>query len=201
MNLMARMSEINSRLNEIRSASEKETDVEKLASMSKECDSLQEERKQLESKMNIMNKTEIKPFKMEENSMNKEMLEEFVCADIETSKYILLYAIMKTDKLVRDFVIEVYKDKLYMRKDYIERFDIDNWYEEKSILSSALREKTEATSAKLKQVIMKIMQDSGLVIKEKDRFKVVRPLLKEKFISMLDKNGDMEYAKAIGGLL
>lgn len=135
------------------------------------------------------------------NVMNKELLEEFVCADIETSKYILLYAIMKTDKLVRDFVIEVYKDKLYMRKDYIERFDIDNWYEEKCILSSTLRERTEATSVKLKQVIMKIMQDSGLVIKEKDRFKVVRPLLKEKFISMLDKNGDMEYAKAIGGLL
>ena len=51
--------------------------------------------------------------------MDKEMLEEFVCSDIETSKYILLYAIMKTDKLVRDFVIEVYKDKLYMRKEYI----------------------------------------------------------------------------------
>ena len=48
---------------------------------------------------------------------------------------------------------------------------------------------------------MKIMQDSGLVIKEKTRFKIVRPLLKEKYISMLDKNGDLEYAKAIGGLL
>ena len=133
--------------------------------------------------------------------MDKEMLEEFVCSDIETSKYILLYTIMKTDKLVRDFIIEVYKDKLYMKKEYIEKFDIDNWYEEKCILSSTLREKTEATTAKLKQVIMKIMQDSGLVIKEKEKFKIVRPLLKEKFISMLDKNGDMEYAKAIGGLL
>ena len=133
--------------------------------------------------------------------MDKEMLEEFVCSDIETSKYILLYAIMKTDRLVRDFVIEVYKDKLYMRKEYIEKFDIDNWYEEKCILSETLRERTESTSAKLKQVIMKILQDSGLVIKEKDRFKIVRPLLKEKYISMLDKNGDMEYAKAIGGLV
>lgn len=133
--------------------------------------------------------------------MDKEMLEEFVCSDIETSKHILLYTIMKTDKLVRDFIIEVYKDKLYMKKEYIEKFDIDNWYEEKCILSSTLREKTEATTAKLKQVIMKIMQDSGLVIKEKERFKIVRPLLKAKFISMLDKNGDMEYAKAIGGLL
>lgn len=134
-------------------------------------------------------------------AMDKEMLEEFVCSDVETSKYILLYAIMKTDKLVRDFVIEVYKDKLYMRNEYIEKFDINNWYEEKCILSNTLRERSESTSAKLKQVIMKILQDSGLVIKEKDRYKVVRPLLKEKYISMLDKNGDLEYAKAIGGLL
>lgn len=133
--------------------------------------------------------------------MDSEMLEEFVYSDIETSKCILLYTIMKTDRLVRDFIIEVYKDKLYMKKEYIEKFDIDNWYEEKCILSQILRERTESTTAKLKQVIMKIMQDSGLVIKEKDRFKIVRPLLKEKFISMLDKKGDMEYAKAIGGLL
>ena len=88
-----------------------------------------------------------------------------------------------------------------MRKEYIEKFDIDNWYEEKCVLSKTLKERTESTSAKLKQVIMKILQDSGLVIKEKDRFKIVRPLLKEKFITMLEKNGDLVYAKAIGGLI
>ena len=133
--------------------------------------------------------------------MDSEMLDDFVHADIETSKYILLYTIMKTDRLVRDFVVEVYKDKLFMRKDYIEKFDIDNWYEEKCILSKNLKERAESTATKLKQVIMKILQDSGLVIKEKKRFKIVRPLLKEKYISMLAKKGDIEYAKAIGGLL
>ena len=133
--------------------------------------------------------------------MDEEMLDEFVHSDIETSKYILLYAIMKTDRLVKDFIIEVYKDKLFMRKDYIEKFDIDNWYEEKCILSKMLRERTESTTAKLKQVLMKILQDSGLVIKEKNKFRIVRPLLKEKYISMLDKRGDIEYAKAVGGLL
>lgn len=133
--------------------------------------------------------------------MDKDMLYEFCYSDIENSKFILLYSIMKTDRLVRDFVVEIYKDKLMMRKEYIEKFDIDNWYEEKCILSDTLKNRSEATSAKLKQVIMKIMQDSGLVIKEKNRFKIVRPLLKESFISMLDKNGDLEYAKAIGGLL
>ena len=69
------------------------------------------------------------------------MLNDFVYSDIETSKYILLYAIMKTDKLVRDFIFEVYKDKLLMRKEYIEKFDINNWYEEKCILSRTFKRK------------------------------------------------------------
>lgn len=133
--------------------------------------------------------------------LNEELLYDLVHSELENSKFILLYAIMKTDKLVRDFIIEVYKDKLLMRKEYIEKFDIDNWYEEKCILSQTLKERTESTSAKLKQVIMKILQDSGLVVKEKDRFKIIRPLLKEKYIRQLDVNGDLEYAKAIGGLV
>ena len=133
--------------------------------------------------------------------LNDELLNDFVYSDIENSKHILLYSIMKTDKLVRDFIIEVYKDKLLMRNEYIEKFDIDNWYEEKCILSQTLKERTESTSLKLKQVILKILQDSGLVVKETDKFKIIRPLLKEKFIRQLDVNGDIEYAKAIGGLV
>lgn len=133
--------------------------------------------------------------------LNNEMLNDFVYTDLDNSKYILLYAIMKTDKLVRDFIIEVYKEKLFMRKEYIEKFEIDNWYDEKCILSKTLKERSESTSAKLKQVIMKILQDSGLVVKEKDKFRVIRPLLKEKYIHQLDLLGDMEYAKAIGGLI
>jgi len=133
--------------------------------------------------------------------MKNDMLKEFVESDIDNSKYILLYSIMKTDRLVRDFVIEVYKDKLLMRKEYIEKFDIDNWYDEKCILSNSLKEKSDKTSAKLKQVIMRILAEAGLVIKEKTRFKVVRPLLRESYINMLDRNNDIEYAKAIGGLL
>lgn len=135
------------------------------------------------------------------NVMDKNMMEEFVNSSIDNSKYILLYTIMKTDRLVREFVLDVYKYKLIMRKEYIEKFDIDNWYEEKCSLSTTLKEKSEQTSAKLKQVIMKIMQDSGLVIKEKNRFKIISPLLKETYINMLDRKGDLEYAKAIGGLI
>ncbi len=133
--------------------------------------------------------------------MDEDLMNDFVYSDIDNSKYILLYAIMKTDKLVRDFMLEVYKYKLFMRKDYIEKFEIDNWYEEKCICSQTLRELSDSTAMKLKQVIMKILQDAGLVLKEKNRFKVEKSLLKEKLINQIKKNGDQEYAIAIGGTL
>ena len=133
--------------------------------------------------------------------LDNELLKEFVYADLETSKYILLYSIMKTDRLVRDFIFEVYKDKLYMRRDFIDNYDIETWYEEKRAMSKVLNERSDSTSYKMKQVLMKIVQDSGLVRKEKNIYKIEKPLLKEKFIAMLNERGDYEYVKAIGGLI
>lgn len=134
--------------------------------------------------------------------MNNEILENFVYSDVETSKYLLVYAIMKTDKLVRDFIIEVYKDKIIMRNEYIEKYDIDRWYEMKKESSVTLKNKSDITNNKAKQVIMKILQDSGMVVKESNnRFRIIKPLLNDKFMYLLEENNDIEYAKAIGGLL
>lgn len=135
-------------------------------------------------------------------AMNNDILENFVYSDVETSKYLLVYAIMKTDKLVRDFIIEVYKDKIIMRNEYIEKYDINRWYEMKKESSVSLKNKSDITNNKAKQVIMKILQDSGMVVKEtNNRFRIIKPLLNDKFIHLLEENKDIEYAKAIGGLL
>lgn len=75
MNLFARLKEIDARLAEIRTASNTEMDVEKLSAFDTECDKLHEERKMIEAKLNITNKTEVKPIMVEAKSENKEMLE------------------------------------------------------------------------------------------------------------------------------
>lgn len=134
-------------------------------------------------------------------TLNKELLEVFVEGDLETSKLILLYAIMKNDRLVKEFVFDLYKDKLLMREEIITKPQIDFWFDSKIRCSETLKSISYATENKLKQVIMKIMQDSGLVKKEKSLFKIIRPLLSEKYIIMLDKVYDIDYAKAIGGLI
>ena len=57
------------------------------------------------------------------------LLDYFVNGDVETSKFILVYAIAKTDSLFLDFLFEVYREALVGRKDYITVDDFDNFFE------------------------------------------------------------------------
>lgn len=135
------------------------------------------------------------------NVLNADMLEEFVNGDLYTSRMLLVYSIMKTDKLVCDFISELYKDKILLMKDNIEQIEVINWFDRKFAESVNLSKISEKTQYKLRQVMMKIMVDAGLVIKEKDSFKVIIPILSDKFKLLLDNVGDSDYYKAIGGLV
>lgn len=135
------------------------------------------------------------------NILNAEMLEEFVNGDLYTSKMLLVYSIMKTDKLVCDFISEVYKDKILLMKENIEQYEVVNWFDRKMAESNNLSKVSDKTQYKLRQVMMKIMTDSGLVMKEKDSYRIIIPILSDKFKRLLDNTGDSDYYKAIGGLV
>ena len=75
MNLVARLKEIEARLAEIRKASDNEADVEKLSGYETECDSLQEERKMIQHKLQIEEKSAINPIPVEVKKEDKELLE------------------------------------------------------------------------------------------------------------------------------
>ena len=132
--------------------------------------------------------------------MNNDMLYEFVNSDIVISKYILVYAIMKTDNLVRDFIKQIYYDKILLMKDYIEKIEIDNWFE-RIYADSNLNTISDTTKYKLKQVTMKIMMDSGLVNKEDERYRIIIPILNDKFKKLLTDADDIEYYKILGGIV
>lgn len=131
---------------------------------------------------------------------NDDMLYEFVNADISISKMLLVYAIMKTDNLVKDFMSQIYMDKILMMKDYIEQFEINNWFD-KVYADSNLESVSETTKYKLKQVMMKIMTDSGLVVKEDEKYRIIIPILNDKFKKLLNDADDIEYYKILGGIV
>ena len=135
------------------------------------------------------------------NILNEDMLDEFVNGDLYTSRMLLVYSIMKTDKLVCDFISELYKDKILLMKENIEQYEVVNWFDRKFAESINLSKVSDKTQYKLRQVMMKIMIDSGLVMKEKDSYKIIIPILSDKFKLLLDNVGDSDYYKAIGGLV
>ena len=131
---------------------------------------------------------------------NNDMLYEFVNADVSISKMLLVYAIMKTHNLVKDFMSQLYLEKILMMKDYIEQFEVNNWFE-KLYIESNLESVSETTKYKLKQVMMKILIDSGLVIKEDERYRIIIPILTDKYKKLLSDVGDIEYYKILGGIV
>ena len=100
-------------------------------------------------------------------TFNDKQLAFFVNEDLQQSKYILVYAIMKTDKIVNDFIREVYYNKLLIDDVEIKQYEVEKWFQSKYKITEYLNQKSDSTKIKLKQVLMQIMVASGLVKKVK----------------------------------
>ena len=132
-------------------------------------------------------------------TMSPSALEIFVSADLESSRILLLIAIAKTDRLVRDFLLTVYADKIALRATKIDKSDIERYFESVYAEEPLLRDKSDATKMKLKQQLMKNMVEAGLVKKQGDSFAVTRPNITARLANQLTADGDGEYLKALGG--
>jgi len=133
--------------------------------------------------------------------LDKKQLNFLVNEELQQSKYMLIYSIMKTDNIVKDFIREVYYDKLLMNDTTIQQYEVEKWFNNKCGISEFLNSRSESTKYKLKQVLMQIMNASGLVKREKNTFYINRPLLSDEFIKLLSDVGDYEFAQTIGGLI
>ena len=134
------------------------------------------------------------------STMSPEALQLFASADLDSSRILLLIAIAKTDRLVRDFIFAVYADKLAIRSNKIEKSDVERYFESVYAEEPLLRDKSAVTKMKLKQQLMKNMVEAGLVKKQTDSFYITRPNITTKLANQLTADGDAEYLKALGGV-
>ena len=132
-------------------------------------------------------------------TMSPAALEIFVGADLESARILLLIAIAKTDRLVRDFIITIYSDKLAVKASKIERSDIERYFESVYTEEPLLRDKSDVTKMKLKQQLLKNMVEAGLVKRQGDSFAITRPNITTRLANQLTADGDAAYLKALGG--
>lgn len=133
--------------------------------------------------------------------MSPTALNAFAEGDVESARLILLVAAAKSDRLIRDFVFNVYADKIAMKTNIISKSDIERYFESVYEIEPSLRDRAETTKRNLKQKLMKIVTEAGLVKKQTAGFLVTRPNITNKLANLMVADGDSDYIKALGGNL
>lgn len=124
----------------------------------------------------------------------------FVGADLESSRIILLIAISKTNRFMKDFILTIYSDKLAFKASKLEKSDIERYFETVYAEEPLLRDKSDATKMKLKQQLLKNMLEAGLIKKRNDSIEITRPNITSRLANQLVADGDTEFLKVLGGV-
>ncbi|NMM63714.1 DUF1819 family protein [Clostridium sp. P21] len=131
--------------------------------------------------------------------LDKHIIEKIVKGNIETSKILVLYSIIKTDRLFFEFMNEIYKEKILLRDFYIKDKDFNLFFQSKREQSDKVASWTEYTLKKLKQVYIRILFECGLIKNQKGDREIKIPIVENEVKQYLYKIGDKIYINAILG--
>ena len=127
------------------------------------------------------------------------LLEAFYNADVATSKFILAYAIAKTDTLFFDFLFEVYREALLGDRHYLSMDDFDNFFAAKKQNDLIVAKWGDFTLQCLTKGYRNILVDSGLGIRDRRTIKVERMMIHPAVEEYIASIGDNEFLQAMLG--
>jgi len=130
------------------------------------------------------------------------ILDEMLCQmvleqSMDAGKLINLYAIMKTDRLFFEFMNEVIREKLESNHLLLEKKDLNLYFVSKAEQDEGVAGWTEQTVTKLKNVIQRILLESG-ILKDKKTGELSRILMDNQLKQHLIHIGDIAYVRAMG---
>lgn len=133
--------------------------------------------------------------------LDKHIIYNIENSNVETSKILVLYAILKTDRLLFDFINEVYKEKIVLKDLFIRDKDFSVFFQNKREQSEKVASWSEYTFKKLKQVYIRILFESGLIAKQKGDREIKIPIIESEVKDYLYSIGDSVYLNAILGIM
>lgn len=133
--------------------------------------------------------------------INSYILDKIENGNIETSKVLVLYLIIKNDRLFFEFVNEVYKEKILLKDLYIRDKDFGVFFQNKREQSEKVASWSEYTFKKLKQVYIRILFESGLISNQKGDREIKLPIIDNDVKEYLYRIGDRIYINAILGIV
>ncbi|MCD6346898.1 MAG: DUF1819 family protein [Bacteroidales bacterium] len=113
--------------------------------------------------------------------------------DLVSQKQIAFLAVCKTYGFLRDFVIEVLREKILLFDYEFNDGEYISFYRRKIDLHPEMEELTEITQKKIRQVSYKILEQAGII--EDVKYKVIQPQLLDKSVSDAIVSDDPNWLK------
>ena len=163
---------------------------------------IQENLKELLKKNNILETFSESNFSKKYNTINKRLKsltdnlkKQIVDTDLASAKFINLYSILCNERFILEFLEEVVKEK-YDNYDYnIKESDFLIYLATKSEQSEIINNWTAEGKRKMLVKIKNFLTEGGFLEKNKDSYKIIKPIVDLAVIDEIKENGNEKILK------
>lgn len=132
-------------------------------------------------------------------ALPQELLERLVSSDLQTAKIITFVSCMLTDRLLYEFMYEVYRNKIHLGETHISDADFNVFIQNKKEQSEKVESFSDATIKKIRQVFTKYMLEAGLLTGKPSERLIAHPYIDQDVKEILLKNNMEKYLYALTG--
>ena len=128
-------------------------------------------------------------------SLTDNLKKQIVDTDLASARFINLYSILCNERFILEFLEEVVKEK-YDNYDYsIKESDFLSYLATKSEQSEIINNWTEAGKRKMLVKIKNFLTEGGYLEKNKDGYKIIKPIVDLTVIDEIKENGNKKILK------
>ena len=163
---------------------------------------VEEDLKKLLKINNILETVSESNFSKKFNTINKRLKsltdnlkKQIVDTDLASARFINLYSILCNERFILEFLEEVVKEKYDNYSYYIKESDFSNYMETKSEQSKVIQNWTTKGKQKMLVKVKNFLTESGFLEKNKDGYKIIKPIVDLAVIDEIKENGNKKILK------
>lgn len=126
------------------------------------------------------------------------LIEEIANAPYNTVALIALYALMKTERIVFEFMNEVIKDKIELMNYRLTDIELNQFILCKAQQSEIVARWKDSNKIHVKSALRKIVTDAGIIRDLGSVLMIMPPILDKKIYNHILEIGDKKYLEAMG---
>ena len=130
--------------------------------------------------------------------LDDEMIRMIAESPYNTAAVLSLYALMKSDRIVFEFMNEVVKDKIELMNYRLTDIELNQFILCKSQQSELVAKWKDENKAQVKSALRKILIDAGLLRDLGSVYMIMPPILDKSICEHIIKVGDKHYLEAMG---